>query len=1178
MDKRRQSKVKKFIGMGNGNRLSLSRKKGGNDSSGKDDQPNGEELDKIYKQVLEELAIPESKRAEMIAKETDARKWDLIKQHSAMIKMESNAPNAGDRKKGAAFWVELISRRKASGEPVITVSEAGELYAVLRTAHKKFLEDFIQRDGVDFLIDLTRYYTGRDPMTDTEKKILPQIMSCYKPLMNNNMGMDAVLNNDDSITTFALGMDLSDTENLQTAQEVVMLLAVTCFYSPEGRERVVEAMEDLRKRWREKKRFQSLVETFDHCSDNEFRASVSMLITTVVNSASLVEDRVRVRNDFLALDIIQVFERVLEEAKEDDDESYAVIATQYQVFADMLSEDHREVTFSLIAGTSSLDDAELDLSEQKDVFDFLYKSAQSAGCTDLLLDTTQSLLLIPSERSLAGPTWQGVAQFVREATDYQRRGGKKLRLNFQVLSELLDKRAELDGRLAQLNSGEDIIGMQRQKIKDLEQQLKNGGGRSSKTKKGKGKGKGEDNSGPGTRGSTSEEVKILKDQLETMRNEISELKKLLTAARKGKPVEDDGDPDKPASGGIDYKGELDETGLAPAGLVPGVKSVPIPACPQPNMPGSLELAPIPAKSGDFKSKKKKAGKGAKPDTGPVDKAAAGNALGGLLAARTAVMKGSEGMTAPAASASAAPAAAPPQPKKETEEEIRKRLKLPRKKQITPSVKMKHIYWTPISVDKLEGTVWPELSDQRVKFDPGKLEKKFSAVDKASEKMQNAKRKSLGKIHLVTGKRQQNVGISLSKIRASDEEIAEAIWTMDETMLTPEHVTVLLTAAPTEDEIELVKNFESNNGDIKNLAREDKFLRVMSKIPRLSARLQAVNTMHTFDYDYERIHEQVNIVRAAINEIAKSSQLQTLLEIVLAIGNYLNGGTPRGGAWGFKLDALAKLDQLKDNSGKITLMDFLYGILEKDYPKLTDFSLSASHEALQVSLSDAMSELNQLASRMRAIKAELEHPPENKKDRFSKAVSGFEVKGSKRVSDLQTRFEKTRSDFLDLARQYAEVGAGVEPESFFSKFVKFEIGLKRAKRAVLERREREERARKLAAEKKKLATLQKQRSEEDDDGVFAAYAKANEGNAEDILQGFLQRNRQTGTESRGSRSQRKSDASVGSNSSGDKKKKKKKKVKIIRQIGPDGEVIIKKVKMKKKKPVAPSVPAADFDIA
>jgi hypothetical protein len=53
-------------------------------------------------------------------------------------------------------------------------------------------------------------------------------------------------------------------------------------------------------------------------------------------------------------------------------------------------------------------------------------------------------------------------------------------------------------------------------------------------------------------------------------------------------------------------------------------------------------------------------------------------------------------------------------------------------------------------------------------------------------------------------------------------------------------------------------------------------------------------------------QDVDAVLAACDEVKKSTKFKKVLEVVLALGNYLNGGSFRGAAYGFKLDALNKL--------------------------------------------------------------------------------------------------------------------------------------------------------------------------------------------------------------------------------------------------------------------------------
>jgi cytokinesis protein len=44
-----------------------------------------------------------------------------------------------------------------------------------------------------------------------------------------------------------------------------------------------------------------------------------------------------------------------------------------------------------------------------------------------------------------------------------------------------------------------------------------------------------------------------------------------------------------------------------------------------------------------------------------------------------------------------------------------------------------------------------------------------------------------------------------------------------------------------------------------------------------------------------------------NSLQNNYRFHHILEVTLAVGNYLNGTSLKGGAWGFKLDSLERLE-------------------------------------------------------------------------------------------------------------------------------------------------------------------------------------------------------------------------------------------------------------------------------
>jgi len=84
------------------------------------------------------------------------------------------------------------------------------------------------------------------------------------------------------------------------------------------------------------------------------------------------------------------------------------------------------------------------------------------------------------------------------------------------------------------------------------------------------------------------------------------------------------------------------------------------------------------------------------------------------------------------------------------------------------------------------------------------------------------------------------------------------------------------------------------------------------------------------------------MRLALREIVDSTKLKEVLSIVLAVGNYVNAGTPRGGAYGFKLEALTKVRDFKSNKAGVSLLHYLGEFIEKHYPDNSNWLEEVAH--------------------------------------------------------------------------------------------------------------------------------------------------------------------------------------------------------------------------------------------
>lgn len=84
----------------------------------------------------------------------------------------------------------------------------------------------------------------------------------------------------------------------------------------------------------------------------------------------------------------------------------------------------------------------------------------------------------------------------------------------------------------------------------------------------------------------------------------------------------------------------------------------------------------------------------------------------------------------------------------------------------------------------------------------------------------------------------------------------------------------------------------------------------ARIPRYQARLDCALFMSGFGNDATFLSEKLALVSEAVEEVVDSKRLKRLIEVVLAMGNYLNEGTRNGEAKAIKLASLLKLNTVK----------------------------------------------------------------------------------------------------------------------------------------------------------------------------------------------------------------------------------------------------------------------------
>lgn len=356
---------------------------------------------------------------------------------------------------------------------------------------------------------------------------------------------------------------------------------------------------------------------------------------------------------------------------------------------------------------------------------------------------------------------------------------------------------------------------------------------------------------------------------------------------------------------------------------------------------------------------------------------------------------------------------------------------PKKPNEKPSVPLKGMFWTSIKDNKIDDTIWKDLSDEKVEIDIEDLEKRFA---KKKSKALGGKKagggegaKAKKQANLLDGKRQQNGGIAIAKLRIKCEDLKSVIYAMDDSVLTLDKVDILMRLAPTAEEIALLQSYE---GDVNLLGKVDRFVLELTSIPHFKNRMKALKIMHTFEERKEEQDTSLQLAIEATEEVSRSTSFKRFLEYILKTGNHMNGGTRRGGSYGFKLDALKKLPTIKSTDNKSTILDWIVGqVLGHEEEVLSMLTgggakqgsrgeLASTSDASKMSLNQITADISVLIRDVKLVKGEIEFcDTEVTEDQFVEKLSPFMEEADEAVKEMKERSDKLKDDFEKLVKSF-----------------------------------------------------------------------------------------------------------------------------------------------------------------
>ncbi|XP_075780937.1 formin-2 isoform X2 [Pelodiscus sinensis] len=256
----------------------------------------------------------------------------------------------------------------------------------------------------------------------------------------------------------------------------------------------------------------------------------------------------------------------------------------------------------------------------------------------------------------------------------------------------------------------------------------------------------------------------------------------------------------------------------------------------------------------------------------------------------------------------------------------------RKQAIEPSRPMKPLYWTRIQLhskrDSNASLVWEKIEEPSIDYH--EFEELFSktAVKERKKPISDTitKTKTKQVVKLLSNKRSQAVGILMSSLHLDMKDIQHAVVNLDNSIVDLETLQALYENRAQSDELEKIEKHGKSSKErenAKSLDKPEQFLYELSLIPNFSERVFCILFQSTFSESICSIHRKLELLQKLCEMLKSGAGVMQVLGLVLAFGNYMNGGNrTRGQADGFGLDILPKLKDVKSSDNSRSLLSYI----------------------------------------------------------------------------------------------------------------------------------------------------------------------------------------------------------------------------------------------------------------
>lgn len=268
---------------------------------------------------------------------------------------------------------------------------------------------------------------------------------------------------------------------------------------------------------------------------------------------------------------------------------------------------------------------------------------------------------------------------------------------------------------------------------------------------------------------------------------------------------------------------------------------------------------------------------------------------------------------------------------------------PTKPIIEPAKRMQALWWgDPLYFGgRLKsGMIWDNVPDQSSNFPVTELTLLFTLEkDKTGgrpdppakgQSQTKEKAKEMKVIEIIDDQKvAMQASMALQAVPPSTE-CAQALDDLDDEALTPEHLEALaLHACPNQVQLAQLKDLREKHPELP-MGMPEEYMWIFGHMKRARERLEIWSFVRSAEEPIQLYSSRIREFESICDAVLNSKALRSLFGLILAVGNYMNGGTSRGRYDGFHVEkTLDQLTTSKDKNGHALAMFVLKTFADRE---------------------------------------------------------------------------------------------------------------------------------------------------------------------------------------------------------------------------------------------------------